>query len=121
MEPTVDTAGSGAPAERVAEHADSFRDANEAIHAKARGWEMTGLLPTICECADTSCTELLHVTAAQYEAVRGNSRWFINAPGHHAKGQGWARVVAEYELYIVVEKIGEVGEIVERLDPRSVP
>ena len=106
-------------AERVAENDAAFRVANEAIRAKAGEWEMDGLLPAICECADTSCTKVLHLTTGDYEEVRANSRWFINAPGHHVNAQGWVTVVGEREGYVIVEKIGEAGEIVEELDPRS--
>ena len=115
----METARSRTTAERVAENDAGFREANEAIQAKAVAWEMNGLLPVICECADTSCTDILHVTASGYEEVRANPRWFLNAPGHHVNGLGWAQVVATREGYEIVEKIGEAGEIVEELDPRS--
>jgi hypothetical protein len=106
-------------AERVARNDAAFREANEAIQEKAAAWEMDGLLPVLCECADTSCRAVVRLTHRQYEGVRGNPRWFINAPGHHVNGQGWVRIVAEHDGYVVVEKIGEAGEIAEQLDPRS--
>ena len=106
-------------AERVALNDAAFRKANEAIRARADDWDMEGLLPAICECAEPRCTELLQLTAAEYEEVRANARWFINAPGHHVNAQGWARVVDERDRYEIAEKIGEAGEIVEQLDPRD--
>jgi hypothetical protein len=105
-------------AERAARNDAAFREANEAIQAKAAAWEMDGPLPVICECADLSCSALVRLTASEYEAVRANPRWFINAPGH-GDGEAWARIVAEHDHYIVVEKIGEAGEIAEQLDRRS--
>jgi len=106
-------------AERVARNDAAFREANEAIQEKAATWAMDGLLPVICECADTGCSEVVRLTRLQYEEVRSNPRWFINAPGHHVNGQGWVQIVAEHDHYIVVEKIGKAGEIAEQLDPRS--
>lgn len=106
-------------AERVALNDAAFRKANEEIRATADDWDMEGLLPAICECAEPRCTELLQLTAAEYEEVRADARWFINAPGHHVNAQGWARVVEDRQRYAIVEKIGEAGEIVEQLDPRE--
>ena len=105
-------------AERVALNDAAFRVANEEIRAAAAEWNMDGLLPAICECADPHCATVLRVTPRQYEAVRSDPRWFINAPGHHVNAQGWAHVVSENERFVVVEKIGQAGEIVEELDPR---
>ena len=106
-------------AERVALNDAAFRNANEAIRAKAESWELDGRLPVICECADPGCTELLQLTAPEYEEVRADARWFINVPGHHVSARGWARVVEERDRYAIVVKIGEAGEIVEQLDPRN--
>jgi hypothetical protein len=106
-------------AERVARNDAAFREANEAIQEKAATWEIDGLLPVICECADTGCRAVVRMTRAEYENVRADPRWFINASGHHVNGQGWVKIVAERDNYVVVEKIGEAGEIAEQLDPRS--
>jgi hypothetical protein len=105
-------------AERVARNDAAFRVANEEIQAAAAEWNMDGLLPAICECADPHCTTVLRVTPRQYEAVRSDPRWFINAPGHHVNAHGWAYVISENDRFVVVEKIGKAGEIVEELDPR---
>jgi hypothetical protein len=106
-------------AERVARNDAAFREANEAIQETAATWEMDGLLPVICECADTGCSQLVRLTRPEYEDVRSNSRWFINALGHQVNGQGWVKIVAEHDRYTLVEKIGEAGEIAEQLDQRT--
>ena len=80
---------------------------------------MDGLLPALCECAELRCTEVVKLTPQQYEAVRSDPRWFINAPGHQVNAQGWAYVVSENDRFVVVEKIGEAGELAEELDPRD--
>lgn len=106
-------------AERVARNDAVFREANEVIRATAERTGMDGLLPALCECADPSCTELVQLTPREYEAVRTNPTWFINVRGHHVNAHGWARPVSENDRFVMVEKIGEAGEIAERLDPRS--
>jgi len=103
--------------ERVAFNDDIFRKANEQIRARAEvapaefEW-----LPFICECADESCVQVLQVPRDEYERVRSDARLFINAPGHESAAQGWAEVVERHDGYVVVEKQGRAGEIVEMLD-----
>ena len=103
--------------ERVARHEAVFRQANEEIRAKAAEWGMDGLLPALCECPDLHCTEVVKVTPQQYDAVRSDPRWFINAPGHHVNAHGWARVISENSRFVVVERIGEAGEQAEPTAP----
>jgi hypothetical protein len=106
-------------AERVARNDATFREANEEIRAQAAEWRMDGLLPALCECADLRCTEVVNLTPQEYEVVRSNPRWFINAPGHQVNGHGWAQAISENDRFVLVEKIGEAGEIAEELDPRQ--
>jgi hypothetical protein len=115
----MDTVSGAVSAERIARNDAAFREANESIQSRAEEWKMDGLLPVICECADPSCTELLQLTPSEYEDVRAEPRWFINAHGHHVNAKGWARVVSVHDRYDIVEKVGEAGEIVEQLDPRA--
>lgn len=102
-------------AERVARNDAAFREANESIMGLAREAEMEGPLPVICECADLECTELLQVTRAEYREVRQDPRRFLTARGHEGAAGDWARVVAEHERYVVVEKVGEAGDVAEEL------
>jgi hypothetical protein len=76
-------------------------------------------VPFICECADPACTELVRLSLAEYEAVRADSRHFLNAPGHEVNADGYGRVVSNQDGYVVVEKLGEAAKIVEQLDPRE--
>jgi hypothetical protein len=105
-------------AARVAENDARFRELNERIRAAAARVEMERI-PFICECADLDCSMILRVSAAEYEAIRASGRRFLNAPGHEAAAAGWAIVVGEGDGYVVVEKVGEAGEITEALDPRE--
>ena len=113
--------GASTSAERVARNDAAFRDANEQINHVAQSFDRRDgdLLPFLCECADLRCTEVLKLTAGEYEAVRRDPTRFINAHGHVRSGKPWARVVEELERYTVVEKLGEAAEIVAELDPRG--
>jgi len=102
-------------AARVARNDATFRDANDSIMGRAKAAEMEGTLPVICECAELACTELLQVTRAEYEQVRADPRRFLTAHGHEDAPGGWVRAVADHGRYVVVEKVGEAGDIAEEL------
>ena len=108
-------------AERVAKNDARFRQANEelATVADELGMGSEQLLPFLCECADLSCTQILKLSADEYESVRQSPVTFINARGHEESARGWARVVDEFDRYTVVEKVGEAGRIATELDPRK--
>jgi hypothetical protein len=105
-------------AERIARNDATFRHANEQIERAAERADIE-LVPFLCECADERCTEIVRLTLADYEAVRGDPRWFLNVPGHEQGSQPHVRVVDDRGDYLVVEKLGEAGEIVEDLDERT--
>jgi hypothetical protein len=104
--------------ERVAFNDDLFRKANERIDTWAEEVAPAEFesLPFICECADETCTEVMKVPREEYERVRSDPRLFINVPGHEAAAHGWAAIVERHDGYVVVEKLGRAGEIVEMLD-----
>jgi hypothetical protein len=106
-------------AERVAKNDAAFRDANEGIERAAVEHGVTERVPFLCECAEPTCTELVRLSLVDYEAVRAQPRWFINAPGHDAAGGSHVEVVGRRDGYVIVEKVGRAGEIVEELDPRQ--
>jgi hypothetical protein len=102
-------------AERVARNDMIFRDANEKISARAKELRVAqDPVPFLCECADTTCTDVILLNLDEYARVRKNEKHFLNAPGHDSAGGKWAQVVEEHGTYAVVEKVGRAGEIVER-------
>ena len=105
--------------ERIARNNATFRDANENIGATAGAYSIDSPVPFICECADARCSEIVRLTLEQYEEVRADSRHFLNVPGHQDAAKGVAEVVAERDGYVIVEKVGRAGDIVEALDERS--
>ena len=105
--------------ERIALNDATFRDANERINAAAGAYDMETSVPFLCECADPTCVEIIRLGLDEYEEIRANSRHFLNVPGHQRAAQGAAVVVAERDGYVIVEKIGHAGDVVEGLDERG--
>ena len=66
--------------ERIARNDHMFRQANEGIHAAAEVYEVEEdmRIPFICECADPACREIIRLSQDDYEAVRAESRHFLN-------------------------------------------
>jgi hypothetical protein len=94
-----------------------FRAANETLEEKAAelgfAEERT---PYLCECEDSSCTHIVQLSRADYEAVRAHPRRFVMVSGHQ---QPEDRLVEETAGYTVIEKVGEQGELVAERYPRS--
>ena len=115
----------GRTAERIARNDAIFRSANEGIREAVERYGGPERVPFVCECADEECRELLRLTLDEYAAIRQNPRWFLNAIGHDSAAGQWGTVVERHDDYVVVEKLGEAGEIVERLEgsehPESAP
>jgi hypothetical protein len=109
-----------AAAEKIAKNNDRFRQANEKI---AEAAEQEGVadraVPFLCECSDTGCFDLVRLLPEEYERVRSNPRWFLHAPGHEPQVAGAVRLVESHEQYLLVEKIGHAGEVVDELERRS--
>jgi hypothetical protein len=106
--------------ERIALNQATFREANERINAAAGVYAVDIPVPFICECADPTCAEIVRLALSEYEEIRADSRHFLNVPGHQARAQGAAVVVAERQGYVIAEKKGHAGEIAEALDQRTV-
>ena len=108
--------------QRRARNEALFREVNERIvdlETGRGGYEQEDppLIGFVCECPREDCSELLEVTLGQYEAVRNRPRRFLVLPAH--EDGDLARVVERHAGYVVVEKVGEAGEIAEEQDPRG--
>jgi hypothetical protein len=101
--------------ERLAANQATFREANERIEAAAADMELSEPVPFICECASRECTEIVHLTLAEYEDVRARPRRFFNVPGHEVLSvEAGAGVVAERtSRYVLVDKVGVAGAVAE--------
>lgn len=95
----------GAREDRIAENEALLRRVNESIVAAAveHGRDQ-GEMPFVCECPALECALILHLTLAQYQAVREHPARFFVAAGHEVEGV--EKVVSEHGRYLVVEKLG---------------
>lgn len=107
-------------ARRIAENEARFRDANERIEDAVLRLEPNAqTIPFVCECGRPECLTTLRLTIGEYEAAREDARFFLCEPGHEILGSGLARVVRETSKVVIVEKLGEAGQVAEQRDPRS--
>jgi len=99
-------------AERAARNEVRFREANEQIDERRRELGVEGdRFPVLCECQRPSCTEVILIAPEEYAAVRAHARRFV-VLADHDRG---SRVVARHDGFVVVEKEGREGEVVEAL------
>jgi hypothetical protein len=91
--------------ERIQQNNATFREANERIRDRADelGANMERI-PFLCECPVEDCTEIIHMTMAQYADVRQNPRYFMTAVGHERSEEPVGEVVSRNDGYVVVEK-----------------
>jgi len=104
------------PADRIAHNEAIFREINESI---ARGqWPGDPQEPIAfrCECGMLSCNMLVEVAAGDYERIRSDPRRFLLVRGHEITAV--EEVVEDRAGYVVVEKIGEAGEVARETDTR---
>lgn len=98
--------------ERAAANELAFRKANEDIDLARAELRFTGeRTPYICECEDESCTEILMLSRQEYHDVRASPRRFALSPGHESGGDV---VVATGQGFVMIEKKGREGDLVER-------
>jgi hypothetical protein len=106
-------------AKQVARNDAIYREANERIKNAAEDYDVSGPLPFLCECADPDCRSIVLLTMSEYEEIRAHPTHFINLPGHTEGEQEYAATVRKADGYLVVEKTGQAGDVVEELDPRQ--
>ena len=102
--------------QRAARNEALFREVNENIAQLEEGFGDTVTEPAfLCECAQNGCTEQLGVDLENYQRVREEPTRFFVIPGHQRPEL--ERVVETHRDYLVVEKIGEAGEVAEETQP----
>ena len=104
--------------ERMVRNNDVFRRANERIDSVAREYDIRVRVPFICECAESACREIVRLTLAQYGEVRSTARWFVTAPGHESVAGAMVDVIRVGDGYVIVEALGDAGDVAERLADR---
>jgi hypothetical protein len=104
-------------AERAARNEETFRGVNENIDAGAQQHHVSAPLPFHCECARGSCLETIEVPPPEYERIVGERYRFVLVPGH--EDSAIERVVERHPTFVVVEKVGEAREQIDRDHPQE--
>jgi hypothetical protein len=103
--------------ERAAANELAFRRANEQIDRAREELHVDAeRTPYICECEAERCTEILVLTLAEYQEARSSPRRFFVRDGHQSPQDA---IVAERDGFIVIEKTGREGELVEQAGVRG--
>lgn len=102
---------------RLAQNETLFREVNERVEAVAHQLGPDVPYEFMCECANADCTYRLTLELSEYENIRSDPRQFVVLPLHYTPEV--EELVEENETYWIVRKVGEAGEYVEHLDPRS--
>jgi hypothetical protein len=102
-------------AARVGANQDLFRQVNRKVASFGNGH--VPYLELVCECSTTDCHERVELTLEEFAGVRSDPRHFAVHPGH-VDGR-FERVVTRHERFLVVEKVGEAGEVAEALEARA--
>jgi hypothetical protein len=105
-------------AARLATNEARFREINERVERDLEPLVDTQdeLLPFVCECGRPRCTEVIGLSVAAYESVRGDATRFVVVPGHEIEDV--EDVVERTDRYFVVRKHPDTWQIVEQTDPR---
>jgi hypothetical protein len=104
-------------AERAARNEEVFRGVNERIEAGAQQHGVGGALPFHCECGRVSCMETIDIPPGRYEEIVRERYHFVVIPGHE-QPQIERTVIAE-SGFLVVEKVGEAREQIDRDHPQQ--
>jgi 5-bromo-4-chloroindolyl phosphate hydrolysis protein len=103
---------------RAARNQALFRAVNEQMTTLNEAFaQMVGTFAVACECADTSCVEMIEIAPEQYRAVRAEPRRFVVHVGHVYPDV--EVVVHESPAYVVVEKVAAAAEMAELLAQRE--
>jgi hypothetical protein len=102
---------------RLAQNEALFREVNERVQVIAAGHgDDDHVYEFYCECANADCTLHVSATTATYEAVRAHPSRFLVFPQHALPDI--ENVVERTDDWWVIQKTGDAGSLVARLDPR---
>lgn len=104
-------------AERAARNEEVFRDVNARIEEGAEQHDVSGALPFHCECGRASCLETIEIPATRYATIMRERYRFVVLPGHQEPRI--EEIVETTSGYLVVEKVGEAREQIDRDHPQA--
>jgi hypothetical protein len=102
---------------RLGKNQALFRAVNDQI--EYIGQEQTTVRPLnfLCECADPDCDVYIELTQGEYEAIRQSPTRFFVLPDHVYPEV--ETIVDDRARYVVVEKFGAGGRVVEAIGAES--
>jgi hypothetical protein len=101
---------------QIARTESLFRHVNERIAETAARLDGEDAI-FVCECADQSCADRVQAPLEEYERTRSDGAQFIVADGHEQTPV--ERTVGRGRGFRIVRKLGRVGSLARRLDPRT--
>jgi hypothetical protein len=104
-------------ASRAARNEEVFRGINVRIDQGAEQHGVEAPLPFHCECARASCVGTIDIPPADYERVVRERYRFVVIAGH--EDTAIEEVVERQDAYVVVEKVGEAREQIDRDHPQQ--
>jgi hypothetical protein len=97
---------------RIAENEARFRAINERLNADLERHDIaSGLIPFVCECGMSECTQPVELTCEEYTRGRKDPMVFMIVPGHEIPDT--ETVLAMTERYAAVRKNAEAAPIVD--------
>jgi hypothetical protein len=90
---------------------ETKKSSGASTHASKRASRVTAV-PYHCECGDGSCFETVALMPSEYEQVLRERYRFMIVPGH--ENPAIERVVEHHSTHLVVEKIGEARDQLDR-------
>jgi len=103
-------------AERAARNEEVFRGVNEQIEDGAEQHAVSGPLPFHCECGSAFCLDTIEIPPTRYAAIVRERYHFVVIPGHEEPQI--EQIVETEPEFLVVEKIGEAREQIDRDHPQ---
>jgi hypothetical protein len=104
-------------AERAARNEEVFRRVNRRIEEGAEQHAVSGSQPFLCECSRVSCVETIEIPPERYAAIIRERYHFVVIPGHEEPRV--ERTVRNEGDFLVVEKVGEAREQIDRDHPQQ--
>jgi hypothetical protein len=104
-------------ASRAARNEEIVRGVNRQIEAAAQLHGVGSAMPFHCECAKPSCLEKIDLDARAYEPILAERYRFLVVPDHVVPSV--ERIVETHESFLVVEKVGEAREQIDRDHPQK--
>jgi hypothetical protein len=104
-------------AERAARNEEIFRSVNARIEEGVERHGVATAVPYHCECGDSSCFETVALMPSEYQHVLHERYRFMIVPGH--ENPAIERVVEDHSTHLVVEKIGEARDQLDRDHPQE--